>query len=34
MKIEYVKTVLYVYPMLKRLAEATRDSAEHKAMLS
>lgn len=34
MKIEYIKTVLYVYPMLRRLAEATRASAENKALLS
>lgn len=34
MKIEYVKTVLYVYPMLDALAEATRASAENKALLS
>ncbi len=34
MKTDFVKTALYVYPMLKKLSEAVRTSAENKALLS
>jgi len=34
MKTDFVKTVLYVYPMLRKLSEAVRVSGENKALLS